>query len=117
MARIAIPINDIPPNGGGLNELVFVAADQVAGHEFVNDGYTALVVKNGHTGSQIITVTSVPDTFGRTKDTVLTVPTLKMGAAGPFLQGIWNQAGAKVFVDVTDDTLVELACLRLTQVR
>lgn len=117
MARVPIAINTVPPNGLNLNAVVWTAADEVNEHEFVNDGYTVLLMKNGHTGAQVAVINSVPDQFGRSQDTTLTVAASGVGVAGPFLQGIWNQAGAKVFVDVTDDTAVEFAALRLSQVR
>ncbi len=122
MARVAVPMNTIPPNGAGVNNLTFVAADATNDHEVDNDGATLLVVKNTGVGAGTVTVVSVADQFGRTKDTTLTVPALSgsdpgYAVAGPFLQANWNQAGAKVFVDLTVATGLSLAAVRIPMPR
>ena len=119
MARVTVPINTVPPNGTGLNNLTFVAADATSDHEFDNDGATLLVVKNTGVGVGTVTVVSVTDPYGRTKDTTLTIPALTgsdpgLAVAGPFLPAIWNQAGAKVFVDLTTATGLSLAAVRMS---
>lgn len=122
MARVAVPMNTIPPNGAGLNNLSFVAGDATNDHEFDNDGATLLVAKNTGVGAITVTITSVADQYGRTKDTTLVVPALSgsdpgFAVAGPFLQANWNQAGAKVFVDLTTATGLSLAAARISLAR
>lgn len=119
MARVTVPMNTIPPNGGGLNNLSFVAGDATNDHEFDNDGATMLVLKNTGVGAITVTVVSVADPYGRTKDTSVIVPAISgsdpgLAMAGPFLQATWNQAGAKIFVDLTTATGLSLAAARIS---
>jgi hypothetical protein len=122
MARVALAVNDLPANGGGLNNLTFTAGDFTNDHEFANDGATLLVVKNTGVGAIVVTVASVADQFGRTKDTTLTVPAISgsdpgLAVSGFFLPAIWNQAGGKVFVDLPSATGLSLAVVRVPVTR
>lgn len=109
MARVNIPVDTVPLNGGAVI-LTGVAADAANDHEFINDGKTFLVAENEGVGAISVTVVSVADSFGRLGDTVISVPAAAGGVPGkaiigPFLPPNWNQAGGtKVFVDVPSDT-------------
>lgn len=117
MARVAIAINTLGPNGGGLNDTTFTAGDATNDHEFDNDGNTLLVVRNTDVAAKTVTVKSVADPFGRSQDLTLTVPALSganpgLAMAGPFLSAIWNQSGAKVHVDIASATNLSFAAVK-----
>jgi hypothetical protein len=59
-----------------------------------------------------VTIISTPDDKGRTQDTVVAVAATGQGIFGPFELAIWNQAGAKVQVDLASDTSLTLAAIR-----
>lgn len=117
MARTNIPI-DVLPNNGGAVTLTGVAADAVNQHEFVNDGKTFITAENLDVAAKTITIDSVADPYGRTGDTVHSVPAAAAGVPGkatfgPFLPSIWNQGGgSKVNVDVSAATSLRLYATR-----
>lgn len=112
MARTDIPVQTIPFQGS-VTDAVLTAGDATNDHEFSNDGEVVLFIKTGAT-PVTVTVVSVPDEFGRTGDEVYTVAADKESFAGPFIQSIWNQSGAKIHVDLSVDTNVELAAMKFS---
>lgn len=112
MARTDIPVQTIPFQGS-ITDAALTSADATNDHEFSNDGEVILFVKTGGTGVNV-TVVSVPDEFGRTGDEVFAVGTNKESFAGPFIQSIWNQSGAKIHVDLDAETDVKLAAVKFS---
>lgn len=113
MARTNIPVQTLPQFGGGIQNITKTAGDAANGHEFVNDGRSRLKVQNLDASSKTVTVVSVADRFGRTKDTVLIVPAATAGdpgsgEAGPFEAELFGQPGSKVNVDLSAATSVKL---------
>src|ERR1044072_9138817 len=101
MARTHIPVQALPAFGGGIQGVTKTAGDAANGQQFINDGNSRLHVQNLARSAKTVTVVSVPDAYGRTKDTVLTVPAASGGdpgsaVAGPFAADLFGQAGSKV---------------------
>jgi hypothetical protein len=117
MPRTNIPVQVVPPFGGGIQAVTKTAGDSANGHEFINDGNTRLWIQNLDASSKTATVVSVTDEYGRTLDTVNVVPAASagdpgIGTAGPFRSNLWGQRGAadigKVFVNLSAATSVKL---------
>lgn len=122
MARVAITINTIPANGGGLSTVTKTAADATNDHEMDNDGNTLIFAENLDSATKTITIKSVADEYGRTGDTTLTVPVAAAGVpgtsvAGPFRLAHWNQSGGKVHIDITDATALKFYAVRFSLAR
>jgi len=116
MARTAIAVQEVPFQGSAA--VNFGAADSVNGMVFPNDGRTILLVKNAGAAPITVTVASVQDEYGRSGD--ISAASVDVGAervVGPLRPALWNQKSGtdmgKVYVDVSDDTSVTVAALRL----
>lgn len=114
MPRTNIPVQTLPPYGGGIASVTKTAGDAANGHEFINDGKTKLYVQNGDASTKTFTVSSIADPYGRVKDTgPLTVAAVSGvvpgdGIAGPFDPALFGQAGGKVNVDLSASTNVKV---------
>ena len=116
MARTAIPIQEIPRNGGVLDDIAWTAGDATNDHEFANTGNELLLMKNTHSSEQTATVVSVADEYGRTGDgTLAPDATTGISIAGPFKPPLWNSAAGLMYVDLTDDTGVTFAVVRFVK--
>lgn len=104
MARVVIPIDLIPLNGGSAQG-TGVAASPANDHEAQNDGNVFIVGINSNAVAQTATIVSVNDPYGRVGDTTMTIPALAGGfngvaMAGPFNRSIWNQGGgSQIYID------------------
>jgi len=98
----------------GLNsESVFVAA--AASQEFVNDGRTFMIIKNGSGGSITCSVTSAGNTQGRAiADDVITVgATTGEQMVGPWPRSIYNAADGNIDITWSATASVTVAVFRL----
>lgn len=112
MARVSLTVQDIPANGGTLDDITFTAADATNDHSFENDGRCLVLVKNDDASSHTVDVISVADEHGRTGDRTITAGAGDICISGPFLPANWNQSGGVVHLDLTDDTSMSLAVVR-----
>jgi hypothetical protein len=113
MARTEITVQD--SNQSGITPS-YVAADSVNGMMFVNDGKTLLHVKNGDAAAKTVTITSVPDFYGRSGDLTISVAAGSEKIMGPYETHLFNQSGTnlgKVYVDFDADTSVTLTAIKL----
>lgn len=111
MPRTNIPIQIKPANGGEIDDVTFTAADQANGMEFVSDGRTTLIVKNGDASPHTATIASIKCSHGRLGDATIVVPATSQGEGGPYPSDLFDQSG-KVNVDFDADTSVTVACIR-----
>jgi hypothetical protein len=114
MARTVLTVQTIVKNTAAA--ITYAAADAVNNMQFLNDGNTQLLVKNGGSGPCTVTVHSVSDPYGRIGDLVLTVAADTDQTAPVLDPLIWNQQGAgevnNVFVDFSEGSSVEVAAIR-----
>lgn len=110
MARTEIAINEIPYQG--ILVETTTAGDATNGMQMSNDGNTLLKCENGGGGAVELTIQSVNDPFGRSEDIVQSVGAGETYFSGPFIPSIWNQPGAKLFVDLDSDVSVTLTAIR-----
>jgi hypothetical protein len=118
MARTALAVQTAGPHGAVLDDITFTAADATNDHEFVNSGREVLLMKNDDASPHTATVVSVTDERGRTGDETITCGASDICIV-PFLDpSVWNQRATadkgKVFVDLTVDTSVSFAVVRIT---
>ena len=112
MARTEIPIQVIPYQGS-LTDISLTAGDAANDHYFDNNGWTLLFIANDDTAAKTVTVKSVSDEYGRTGDETIVIAADNLAIAGPFRPGIWNQDGGTVNVDITDDTNLSFAAIKI----
>jgi len=95
------------------SESVFVAA--AASQEFVNDGRTFMIIKNGSGGSITCTVTSAGTTQGRAiADDVITVgATTGEQMVGPWPRSIYNAADGNIDITWSATASVTVAVFNL----
>ena len=104
-----ITVQELGPYGEGFASITFTALTE-SPNDFVNDGQTILLVKNG-TGASVITVTSIADPYGRTGDLVVNT-----GANSESMTGFLNTSlfdGTVSFTTDKTDSSVEVAAVRL----
>ncbi|MHA2248412.1 MAG: hypothetical protein ACXADY_25920 [Candidatus Hodarchaeales archaeon] len=119
MARTVIPIQTLPKHGGIDNSLDWTAGDQNPNNMyFLGTGREIVLMRSTAAGARAATLVSVADASGRTGDGSFTPTGDTMVAAAGFLRpSDWNQSGAdsgRVHIDITDDTSMEFAVLRIT---
>lgn len=105
MPRTAITVNELPAHGGEVDEIVWTSCDQTNGMDFPNDGRTLLLVRNANAATRQVTVVSVADPYGRTKDTDMDLAAdTGYAVAGPFLPPLFNQGSTgRVNVDPSNN--------------
>lgn len=108
---IEIPVQDMPANGGSLDDLVFTAAD-TAGHFFKSDPQVLLIVRGASVpgGDVVVEAVAALDS-GRDVTSTITVPADGINMAGPFKPRNFKQAG-NVNITISSATDIELACVR-----
>jgi len=116
MARTAITVQTIPAYGNPLEDISWTAADATNDHQFVNDGRSLLLIKNGHTSPITTTVVGVANirTYNAAPSIDIATTNAKESIAGPFPTDAFNQAGGIVHIDLTADTNLELAVVSIT---
>lgn len=113
MARTSLTVQDSTEAGIIPS---YAAADATNDMMFINDGKTALHVKNGGAGAVNVTIVSVPCSHGRTADKVVNITAGAEKIIGPFDVDLFNQRttnAGKVHVDFDADTSVTLAAIKL----
>jgi len=91
MPLTAIAITTVARNAK-IDDVATVAADDVNGNKYFNDGFTVLYIKNPTGGAITVTIVSVTDEAGRTGDLSVVVPaTTGIGLVGPLAPKWWNQ--------------------------
>lgn len=114
MARTNIPVQQMLSHGEGDTDVQFTAGDDTDKHSFINDGTVLLLMKNTAGAPKTADIISVANRHGRTGDQTLTCPAnTGISIAGPFPKSVWNQSGGVVHVDLTDDTDISFAAVRL----
>lgn len=120
MPRTAIPVQELPALGDlGIDTVTWTPADAVNHHEFQNTGRELLIARNRDVAAKTVTVKGVADPYGRTLDTVLTVPAESgdsdgVSIAGTFKPPLFSQgATGLVNVDVSAATTLDLAVIRI----
>ena len=95
------------------SESLFVAA--AASQEFVNDGRTFMIIKNGSGGSITCTITSAGTTQGRAiADDIITVgATTGEQMAEPWPRSIYNAADGNIDITWSATATVTVAVFRL----
>ena len=96
---------------GELTDLTWVAADPTNGNAVTLMGDEILLVRNDDTAGQLVTVSSVPDSAGRTGDVSATVAAGAYAVFGPVKATGWRQSDGKLYVDVASAS-VYLAVLK-----
>jgi hypothetical protein len=107
MPRTRIVVQQ-PTDLGAL--LVRTNGDAVNNHDFVNNGSTLLVVKNGGGASSNLTLKCAPDRFGRTLTKVIAIAAAEEKIIGPFVPDLYNQDGLLQF-DLSVATSVTIAAV------
>jgi hypothetical protein len=101
--------------GGALDysgvALTWTAADASNGNEVVCTGREIILVRNDDASAHDVTVTSVEDSYGRTKDQTANVAASEYHIFGPFPRDGWETGGVLSFS--TDNASVYFAVLRL----
>jgi hypothetical protein len=117
MARTVIPIQTLPIHGGIDNSLDWTAGDDANDMYFLGTGREIVLMRSTAAGARAATLISVADASGRTGDGSFTPTGDTMVAACGFLKpSDWNQSGSdsgRVHIDMTDDTSIEYAVLRV----
>lgn len=112
MARVDIPVQE----AGFISEidqLTFTSADAANDHSFENSGKEVLLVKNDDASSKTVTVVSVADPYGRTEDLSVVVPANSVGFVNLLLPSLFNQSDGTVHLDLTADTSLSFAAVRV----
>jgi hypothetical protein len=109
MARSALTVQTIVKTGLTHS----LAAANVDGNSFANDGNTYLHVKNAGVGSVTVTI----QTPGTVDDLTVSDRTVTVGAGaekliGPLAPGIYNQSG-EVYVDYSGVTSVTVGAFKM----
>lgn len=113
MARTALTVSDSATTGLDLTNK-FTAVDNTTNAMFPNDGKTVLIIKNSGGTDATVTIISVPDPYGRTKDEVITVPAGGEVLTGTFKPFLFNQTSndkGNIYVDVS--AAVSIAAVRI----
>lgn len=84
--------------------------DAVNNHDFINNGSTTLIVKNGGASSIDVTLKFAADKFGRTGTKVIAIAAAAEKVIGPFVPELYNQDG-KVQFDLSAATTVTVAAI------
>ena len=118
MARTSVTVQTTPRFGASLDDVTFTAGDAANDHEFVNDGNTLLLMKNTDASGKTATIPIVQNSRSLNKSGLTQTLTASGGGseiciAGPFDPDIFNQTGGVVHVDLTDDTGVSFAAVKL----
>jgi len=113
-ARVVIPLQSIAGNGASIATITWTSADASNDHYFDNTSSQVLLfIKNG-AGTRTVTVASVADPYGRTGDLSIVCTANGYSVAGPFPPFLFNQAAAKINIDITDGTSLFFAAVKYT---
>lgn len=110
MPRVDVPVQS--PPGASQAVLTNTNGDAANDHDFVNDGNTVFIAKNGGGVAISVTIKAVACSHGRTSDIVQSVAAGTDHIFGPYPQAEWNQTNGKVNVDIDTDASLELIALR-----
>ena len=115
MARDVLDIMKITRNGV---LLAMVAADDVNGHEFKNNGRTCLQVSNNNGTAPIDVTIIIPRLVDGlvVTDRVITVShlvSIKHVQIGPFPEDVYNDEYGNVLLDFSDDTAVNVGAFSI----
>lgn len=104
MARTSITaITNVDPNSDAGAAATPTAADAVNFNQATFVDGMRLIAYNSGVGAQTVTITSAPDTLGRTND--ITAEAIAAGAHrqyGPFSRQGWKQADGKLYFAASD---------------
>jgi len=120
MARTALPVQRAPL-GGGIQNVVFTAADAANGMIMPNDGRTVIVIRNNDVAAKTVTIVSVPDENNRNGDIALIVPAAAGGKPGIGISDVlptalFNQQNAdvgNVYLNFSAAANLDLAAISL----
>lgn len=113
MPRTVITVTNLDPQKSV--GLTLEDADAMNGMMFVNDGTSALVVKNDGAMDPVqVTIVAVPDEAGRAVNYVKTVDAGTTEVFGYYLPAWWNQTAQNfgyIYVDFDDDTDIKVGVI------
>lgn len=118
MSRQTLPVDLAPGNvvyNGAL--LTKTAEDAVNHSQFLCTGAEILIAENSDDTSHTVTVTSVADAFGRTKDISQAIAAGAVRVFGPFSQAGWAQAVGSFIQVNADDASVFFSVVRIPAIR
>lgn len=111
MPRATLSVQDITTSG---LVATYANGDAANGHQFANDGDVFLHVKNGGTAAITVTVPTPAKVSGLdVADVSVSVGAGGEAFIGPFDPTLFNQSGGVTYVNLSADTSVTLAALRL----
>lgn len=112
MARTNITVQDIVIAGLAPS---YSTGDQPNGHDFTNDGRILLHVKNSGGSPCVVTALTPRKVSGvDISDPTVSIPaTTGDRMIGPFDPATFNQADGRVYIDLSTDTGVTLAAIKL----
>lgn len=90
--------------------MVRTNGDATNHHDFINNGNTTLIVKNGGGSSINVTLNYAADKYGRTGTKVVAVAAGAEKIIGPFVPELYNQDG-KVQFDLSGATTVTVTAV------
>lgn len=94
------PNGTIGANAANLTE---TAADVSNGNQFAMSGGEIVIVHNTGGSPYTVTITSAPDSLGRTKDiTTYSVAATTKSLFGPFNTHGWRQSNGKMYLDASN---------------
>src|SRR5579859_4844793 len=94
MAFTQFAVTVVNPASAGA--ITYAATDNVNGNAIANDGKVAILVKNPTGGSITVTISSVPDAYGRTGDIVQAIAAGAEFAFGLLDPSLFNQRSVDV---------------------
>ena len=80
------------PANGSLDDLVFAAADNVNGNDYVNTGKEIVVVRNDDAGAQTAVINSKKCSHGREQDITMRPAAAKYALAGPLSPSLFRES-------------------------
>lgn len=112
MARTALTVVDLDrTHPGGSKAITYVAADIVDLNSFILSGREVLLISDTAAGGTV-TISSSPDSFGRTGDLVLTIGAGASHAIAFMDKSGWVQSGGVLHLEASAVT-IEFAVVRI----
>lgn len=106
------PVNLKASISANAADLTQTAADVSNGNQFTMSGGEIIIADNTGASAYTITLTSAPDTLGRTKDiSAYSIGAGEVAIFGPFEAYGWRQSNGKFYIDC-DNTAVKLSVYR-----
>ena len=107
MARTTLTKTNAPgPYASTGAVLTLEAADTTNKNQFVSTGKELVIAHNTDTGSQTVTISSVADPYGRTKDVdTYSIAADAIAIFGPFPVLGWQQSDGKIYLEASSSAV------------